>query len=123
SRAGRHEDSLAALAAVARLDPFGTPLADALRARAHVLAGRPREGLAAARGCAARAPELQPCLVFLVVAAQASGETEEAKAVAARLLEVNGGFSVARHLALVPYRRDEDSLALGGWLSAAGLPD
>lgn len=123
SRAGLHEESLVAWDAVARLDPAGTPLAEALRARANVLAGRPQPALAHARSCAARAPVFQPCFVQLAVAAQANGETEEARQAAARLLQLNPAFTIAGQFARVPYRRPEDVATLTSHLRAAGLPE
>ena len=123
SRAGLHQESLEAWDAISRRDPFGSPLADALRARASILGGMTEEGYMHARNCAARAPSLQPCLVFLTVAAAASGRQEEAETVAARLLEVSPGFTIGRHLDIVPYRKREDHYAIASHLRAAGVPD
>lgn len=123
SRAGLHGESLAAWEAVGRLDPAGTPLADALQARTAVLAGRLQPALAHARDCAARAPAFQPCFVQLAVAAQASGQADEARQAVARLLELNPGFTISGQFARVPYRRPQDIDLLTRHLRAAGLPD
>lgn len=122
SRAGDHVASLAAWRVVERLDPVGTPLALALRSRAEIFTGDLAEGLATARGCAAIAPRFQPCLVFLAIAASASGEDDLARETGSRLLAVNPGFTIDGHFRIVPFRRQEDLDFMASHLRTAGLP-
>src|SRR5690606_28045728 len=74
SRAGLHAESLATWKEVERLDPAGTPLDVALRSRAEFFTGDYDAALASARKCTAVAPRLQPCLLYLTIAASAAGQ-------------------------------------------------
>lgn len=123
ARAGLHSDSLAAWNELERLDPAGTPLAAALKSRAEFFTGNYDAALASARKCAAVAPKLQPCLLFLTIAASAAGEAEEAIAAAGRLIDLNSNFSIARHFTIIPFRNPADVEAMAVHLRAAGLPD
>ncbi|MBB6182336.1 winged helix-turn-helix domain-containing tetratricopeptide repeat protein [Pseudorhizobium flavum] len=123
SRAGHHEESLTTWNEVARLDPVGTPLDAALKSRAEFFMGYNEAALASARRCAALAPRLQPCLLYLTIAASAAGQPEEAKAAAQRLLELNPDISIARHFAIIPFRNPTDVEKMASYLRAAGLPE
>lgn len=123
SRAGLHEDSLAAWNEVGRLDPAGSPLDAALKSRAEFFVGDHEAALASARKCTAAAPDLHPCLLYLTIAASAAGQTEEAKATAQRLLELNPEFSIARHFAIIPFRDPGDVEKMASHLREAGLPE
>lgn len=122
ARAGEHESSLAAWFALERIDPVGTPLALALKARAQIFTDDLAGGLATARQCAVRAPTFQPCLVFLALAAAANGEENLARDAGTRLLAVNPAFTLDHHFRLIPFRRSEDVEFMSGHLRAAGLP-
>src|SRR5690606_16910571 len=89
ARAGLHAEALAAYDQIERLDPIGTPLSRALKSRAQFFTGDYAAALRSARECVAVAPRLQPCLLFLTIAASAAGEREEAVASATRLVEMN----------------------------------
>lgn len=123
SRAGDQSASLEAFAALSRLDPVGTPLADALRSRTHLLSGHIDEAYSDARACAAKAPHLQPCFVFLTIAASASGREDEAREAARKILEINPRFTVATHFRIITFRNSEDVERLASHLVAVGLPE
>ena len=123
ARAGLHAESLAAWHELERLDPIGTALVAALKSRAEFFTGDHEAALMSARKCAAVAPRLQPCQLFLTIAASAAGETEEAAAAADRLIELNPQFSIARHFTIIPFRNPADVEAMAIHLRAAGLPD
>jgi TolB-like protein/DNA-binding winged helix-turn-helix (wHTH) protein len=123
SRAGHHEDSLATWIEVDRLDPAGTPLDTALKSRAEFFMGDHEAALASARKCAALAPRLQPCLLYLTIAASGAGQLDEAKAAARRLLELNPEFSISRHFAIIPFRNPSDVETMSARLREAGLTE
>lgn len=123
SRAGLHDESLATWNEVDRLDPVGTPLDAALRSRAEFFVGDHEAALASARKCTGIAPTLQPCLIYLTIAAAASGQINDAKAAAQRLLELNPEFSITRHFAIIPFRDPDDVEQMTTHLRAAGLRD
>lgn len=123
ARAGLHAESLEAWNNLGRLDPVGTPLAVALKSRAEFFTGDHAGALRSARKCVAIAPKLQPCLLFLTIAASAAGEDEEATSAARRLLNVNPNFSITRHFTVIPFRNPDDVEAMAVHLRAAGLPD
>ena len=123
ARAGLHAESLSAYSELERLDPIGTTLSTALKSRAQFFTGDYAAALASARKCVAVAPRLQPCLLFLTIAASAAGEKEVAAAAAKRLIETNPQFSVARHFSIIAFRNPEDVEAMAVHLRTAGLPD
>lgn len=123
SRSGLHAESLATWNEVERLDPAGAPLDAALKSRAEFFIGDHDAALATARKCTAVAPKLQPCLLYLTIAASAAGQVEEAKATAQRLLELNPDISIARHFAIIPFRDPGDIEKMTAHLRAAGLPE
>ena len=123
ARAGLHAESLAAWHELERLDPIGTALVAALKSRAEFFTGDHLAALASARRCYAVAPKLQPCLLFLTIAASAAGEAEEAAATADRLIALNPDFSIKQHFTIIPFRNPADKEAMAAHLRAAGLPD
>ncbi len=123
ARAGLHAESLAAWHELERLDPIGTALVPALKSRAEFFTGDHFAALASARKCYAVAPKLQPCLLFLTIAASAAGEAEEAAATANRLIALNPDFSIQKHFTIIPFRNPADIEAMAAHLRAAGLPD
>src|SRR5690606_21350465 len=122
ARAGLHAESLAAWHELERLDPIGTALVAALKSRAEFFTGDHLAALASARRCYAVAPKLQPCLLFLTIAASAAGEAEEAAATADRLIALNPDFSIKQHFTIIPFRNPADIEAMAAHLRAAGLP-
>ena len=122
-RSGDHVASLAAWKAVAKIDPVGPTLRLAIMSREQMFTGDAEGALATARMCETRAPQFQPCLVFLAIAAAAAGNEAIALEAGQRLLEVNPRFTIAGHLQLVPFRRPEDEELMRRHLLTAGLPD
>ena len=123
ARAGLHAESLAVYDELERLDPLGTPLSRALKSRAQFFTGDFAAALTSARECVAVAPRLQPCQLFLTIAASAAGEREEAVAAAKKLTALNPRFSIARHFAVISFRNPADVEVMAVHLRAAGLPD
>ena len=122
-RSGDHEASMAAWRVVSKLDPVGPTLRLALTSRAQMFTGDLAGALATASACESRTPRLQPCLVFLAIAAAANGDARRAQEAGQRLLELNPRFSIAGHFQLVRFRRAEDIEVMRRHLRAAGLPD
>jgi tetratricopeptide (TPR) repeat protein len=122
-RAGDHDASLAAWRALERIDPAGPTLRLALTARAQMFTGDHEGALATARICETRAPQFQPCLVFLAISAAAAGNEAGAREAGQRLLAVNPRFTITGHFQLVPFRRPEDIELMRQHLKTAGLPD
>ncbi|GLQ57022.1 winged helix-turn-helix domain-containing protein [Devosia nitrariae] len=121
--AGLNRESLRAWDEVERLDPLGPPLIHALRSRSYVLLGEFAQARAEARACVGKAPGLPVCHLYLVITAQASGETEAARQAAEGLLALNPQFSISEHFARTVYRNPQDPETLAAYLRAAGLPE
>jgi adenylate cyclase len=85
------------------------------------MAGRNEEALAAARRAIQEMPNSLPSYRFSIVAEIRLGHMEQARLAAARILELDPGFSIATRL---PSFRDADfDAGYRAALRAAGLPD
>lgn len=122
-RSGEHDASLAAWEALARIDPAGPTLRLALTSRAQMFTGDLDGAFATARTCQTRAPQFQPCLVFLAIAAAAVGDEAVAEEAGQRLLAVNPRFTISGHFQLIPFRRPDDVALMRRHLLTAGLPE
>lgn len=122
ARAGEHAASLHAWLTLERIDPVGTPLSRALKARAQIFTGDHAGGLATAKRCATLTPSFQPCLVYLTLAAAVNGEEDLGRDAAARLLAVNPAFTLDHHFRLIPFRKSEDVDFMKAKLRSMGLP-
>jgi adenylate cyclase len=120
---GRYEEAIASWERAERIDPFTPPLAFALKAAPYIMIGEYEKALTATRTCADRAPRLQPCYLYLAIAASELGRQEEAEAALATLLEINPGISIGSHQAPRAFRDAEEAARLAEMMRRAGFPE
>jgi tetratricopeptide (TPR) repeat protein len=123
SRAGLHREAMVAFEEAAQLDPFPSPIALALKARAHILLRDFEPALVLARSSVEISPSFLPGLIVLAIAAIGLGREREARNASKRLLAAVPYFSAASHMALIGYRNSADAELLAGHLRRAGLPN
>ena len=87
------------------------------------VAGRHEEALVWLRKSNRANPTLIAALRMLAATLALNGDEEEAKTVAARLLELEPGFRVSEFISWYPLKREEDIEKLAKGLILAGLPD
>jgi tetratricopeptide (TPR) repeat protein len=121
--AGRPLDGLGALQRSMRLDPFFHPMALGHLGHCYIMLDSDRAALAPLRECAARAPRWRPAFVWLAAACMRLNLVNEARAAAARVLEIEPNFSIEAWRRLHPYRDLTGAERIYGALRAAGLPD
>jgi adenylate cyclase len=123
SIAGRPLDGLAALQRSMRLDPFFHPMLLGHLGHCYIMLGNDRAALAPLRECAARASRWRPAFVWLAAACMRLDLVDEARAAAARVLEIEPNFSIDAWRRLHPYRDLTAPERMYEALRAAGLPD
>lgn len=121
--AGDHEGSLSAFDRSQRLDPFTTPIALALIARAYNMLGRYDQAIKPARNCTEHAPTLPACFLNLAFAAQGLGDLRLAKEATDKLVRLNPNASVTSQLRLVQFKKPSDTLHYATALRKAGFPE
>jgi adenylate cyclase len=120
---GRYEEAIESWEQAERIDPFTPPLAFALKAAPHIMIGEYEKALTAARTCADRAPRLQPCYIYLAIAASELGLQEEAEAALVTLLDINPGISIGWHQVPRAFHAPEESARLDEMMRRAGFPE
>ena len=98
TRAGMHREAMVAFELAAQLDPFPSPIALALKARAHILLGDFEPALALARASVEISERFMPGLIVLAIAAVGLGRESEARNAATRLLAAAPYFSATGHM-------------------------
>jgi TolB-like protein len=121
--AGRPLDGLGAMQRSMRLDPFFHPMTLGHVGHCYIMLGNERAALAPLRECAARAPRWRPAFVWLTAACMRLGLVNEARAAAARVLDIEPNFSIEAWRRLHPYRDPTGPERMYEALRAAGLPD
>jgi TolB-like protein len=121
--AGRPLDGLSAMQRSMRLDPFFHPMALGHVGHCYIMLGNDKAALAPLRECAARAPRWRPAFVWLAVACMRLNLVTEARAAAARVLEIQPDFSIRAWRRLHPYRDLAGAERMYEALSEVGLPD
>lgn len=106
-----------------RVDPFFPALSLALKAIPHIMLEEFEPTLALTRPCAQRAPKLFACFLYLAIAANELGLEDEAADAAARLLDINPHFGIARHMRMVPFRDEDSATQLAKYMRRVGLPE
>ena len=89
----------------------------------YIMLANDRAALAPLRECAARAPRWRPAFVWLAAACMRLGLVNEARAAAARVLDIQPSFSIEAWRRLHPYRDLTSAERLYEALRAVGLPD
>jgi adenylate cyclase len=104
-----------------KLSPFDSMLFGPYTAlaAAHVIAGRPQEGIAAARHAVQLNSRFTLARVWLIISLIASGDIVGATAEGQKLLEIEPDFSIARFATMAPA---EGRTMVTAALSKAGLP-
>jgi TolB-like protein len=123
SMAGRPLDGLGAVQRSMRLDPFFHPMTLGHLGHCYIMLGNDRAALAPLRECAARAPRWRPAFVWLAAACMRLELVNEARAAAARVLDIQPTFCIEAWRRLHPYRDLTSAERLYEALSAVGLPD
>jgi TolB-like protein len=121
--AGRPLDGLRVLQRSMRLDPFFNPMLLGQLGHCYIMLGNERAALAPLRECAARAPRWRPTFVWLAAACMRLDLVNEARAAAARVLDIEPNFSIDAWRHLHPYRDSTGPERLYEALRAVGLPD
>jgi adenylate cyclase len=103
SIAGRPLDGLAILQRSMRLDPFFNPMLLGILGHCYIMLGNERSALAPLRECAAQAPRWRSAFVWLAAACMRLDLVNEARAAAARVLDIEPNFSIAAWRRLHPY--------------------
>ena len=85
--------------------------------------GNDRAALAPLRECAARAPRWRPAFVWLAATCVRLNLVNEARAAAARVLDIEPNFSIEAWRRLHPYRDLTGAESIYAALRVAGLPD
>jgi TolB-like protein/DNA-binding winged helix-turn-helix (wHTH) protein/Tfp pilus assembly protein PilF len=122
SYAGRYDEALRGWEVSARLDPFRYPILLAMNAMAHAMSGDFERALPLARNCAERAPGMQPCFIWLAIAANETGHEAEARKAVERLLEINPRFGSAPILRIFPFADEKEAERFVDLLARAGVP-
>jgi TolB-like protein len=123
SIAGRPLDGLGVLQRSMRLDPFFNPMLLGLLGHCYIMLGNERRALAPLRECAARAPRWRPVHVWLAAVCMHLNLAQEARAAAARVLDIEPNFSIDAWRRLHPYRDLIGPERIYMALRALGLPD
>jgi adenylate cyclase len=123
SIAGRPLDGLGVLQRSMRLDPFFNPMLLGILGHCYILLGNDKGALAPLRECAARAPRWRPAYVWLAAACMRLNLADEARAAAARVLDIDPDFSINAWRRLHPYRDLTGPERIYDALGAVGLPD
>jgi TolB-like protein/tetratricopeptide (TPR) repeat protein len=123
SIAGRPLDGLAVLQRSMRLDPFFNPMLLGQLGHCYLMLGNERAALAPLRECAARAPRWRPAFVWLAAACMRLDLVNEARAAAARVLDIEPNFSIDAWRRLHPYRDLKGPERMYKALRAVGLPE
>ena len=89
----------------------------------YIMLGNDRAALAPLWECAARAPRWRPAFVWLAAACMRLDLVNEARAAAARVLDIEPDFSIHAWRRLHPYRDSTGPERLYEALRAVGLPD
>ena len=121
--AGRPLDGLGVLQRSMRLDPFFNPMLLGQLGHCYIMLGNERAALAPLRECAARAPRWRPVFVWLAAACMRLDLVREARAAAARVLDIEPDFSIDAWRRLHPYRSLAGPERMYQALGEAGLPD
>jgi len=121
--AGRPLDGLGAVQRSMRLDPFVYPMVLGHLGHCYIMLGNDRAALAPLRECAARAPRWRPAFVWLAATCVRLNLVNEARAAAARVLDIEPNFSIEAWRRLHPYRDLTGAESIYAALRAAGLPD
>jgi adenylate cyclase len=121
--AGRPLDALGVFQRSMRLDPFFNSMLLGHLGHCYTMLGNDRAALAPLRECAARAPRWRPAFVWLAAACMRLGLVNEARAAAARVLDIDPNFSVEAWRRLHPYRDLKGAERMYEALRAVGLPD
>ena len=123
SIAGRPNDGLAVLQRSMRLDPFFNPILLGWLGHCYIILRNERAALAPLRECVARATRWRPGYVWLAIACIRLELVSEARAAAARVLDLDPKFTVAAWRRIHHYRDLRDIERMYDALREAGLPD
>jgi len=123
ARAGYHEEALQYAARAEEMDPHLPPLHYGLTGRTRIFLDQFDQAVEDTGRCIDRVPRLFACLIFHAAALSGAGRTDEAKATALRMMDINPGFTITRYLQIVNYARPQDRAKLKTLLLTAGLPE
>jgi len=123
THSGRPNEAIEFLKRVMRLDPFYPPIYEYFLGKSFFYAGRYEESIGRLRMVADTLPTLRPALPIHVAAAALSGNEQEARAAAEKLLAVQPAFTIAVFLRSMRLVRAEDYERLASGLRKAGLPE
>ncbi len=119
--AGRHQQSILTINKALRLNPFPHHMYYMILGLANNHAGRQKEAIEAFQQALNLAPQDLLAAAGLAEAYAISGHEEQARAAAARVLEIDPDFSVAYHEMAAPYKEPADRELMGKSLRLAGL--
>ena len=120
---GRHEEALGYLRHCLKLNPGAPEFYDVGRAEALIGLGRFAEALAVLDGILARRPDWLLAHAMRVIAHQALGQEDAARAAVQRICALNSRFTVRRWHRMIFYPDRADVPGLRALLLAAGLPE
>jgi adenylate cyclase len=102
--------------------PFHPPTRLLYLGHADYMLGRYVDSVRTLRECASRLPNMQIVHLWLAAANSQSGQIAEARAAAAKVLQINPSFALEKWKCLNVYKNAKDSEQFLGELRKAGLP-
>jgi adenylate cyclase len=120
---GRIEDGMDHLRKIIRVDPFHTPACLTFLGNAYYQNGRYAEAIESLRAAALRLPDFCPTYVWLAAAAAQLGKSEEARAAAATVLQLDPDFTIQWWLDVHQFANQADTDRIAEGLRKAQLPE
>jgi tetratricopeptide (TPR) repeat protein len=122
---GDHETAIAHLDRAVRLSPLDLEVygMEGARSYAFLFLGRYDQAAASAERALQRRPQWLPAFRSLAAAKVLSGQIEDAREVAVRLLQISSDGPLSRAISTQPLRRPEDAARLVAALRLAGLAE
>jgi len=121
--AGQSARAVEVLKTHMRLDPFYVPLAPHWLGLAHFTLRQYPEALAALGECAIRAPNYGAVHLWLAATHARMGHRQAARAEAAKVLELDPGFTIERIASTIAFKHDAGARDCFDAMREAGLPD
>jgi adenylate cyclase len=120
---GKPEEAIQVLKQAIRLNPFPTVMAYHNLAMSYVFAGMPDEALETFKKALKIEPNNFPANLGLAVAYASLGREEDARAVGAKILEINPKFSIKAFAKRLSYKDEAYRTLLIDGVLKAGLPE
>jgi adenylate cyclase len=121
---GEPERAIAVAGRHMRLDPFYAPLTPGWLGLAHYMLKSYSQALPPLRECAARAPDLRGCHLWLAAAYAQLGKLDAARSEAAEVRRIDPKWTINGSGArLFPFKRPQDAEHFADGLRKAGLPE